>query len=372
MVSALDQVGNASSVHAEGRQARAMIETARLEVARLVGADPHRTFFTSGGTEALNLALTPFIETRGSVRPYDVLLVSAGEHASVLSGHRFARDCVETVRLTSQGCIDLDLLAAALSRHHGKRVLLALQAANNETGVLQPLIDAAAMVHSAGGLIVCDAVQVAGRFDCDMKQLGLDVLVMSAHKFGGPKGIGALCVANDDLHFSESLIRGGGQERGLRAGTENVAAIAGFGAVASMSHQIHSASGLAALRDQFETVVAELVSDVVFFGRESDRLPNTSCFAVRGFEAQVLLMLLDLEGVAVSSGSACSSGKVKPSHVLAAMGVSADLAKGAIRVSLGWNSQVEDVKTFYRAFEKAVNVAKSRQKIHLEDVKSAA
>ncbi len=369
---ALEQNGNPSSVHGEGRSARAIIENARLEVAKLVGARAKSIFFTSGGTEALNLALTPFIETKTSSHPFDALLVAAGEHACVLSGHRFPREKVEQVALTSSGVIDLSALHALLERHEGRRVMLALQAANNETGVLQPVAEAAAMIHAAGGLLVCDAVQAAGRIDCDISGLGVDILVLSAHKFGGPKGAGALCLASDDIHISSPLLGGGGQERGLRAGTENVAAIAGFGAAASVARQSHDFRHLSALRDRLEADVTRLAGDAVVFGRGVSRLPNTSCFALEGLEAQVLLMLLDIEGVAVSSGSACSSGKVKASHVLAAMGVPKDVARGAIRVSLGWNSQDDEIELFSRAFEKAVGTVRKRRLAQRQHVKSAA
>ncbi len=369
---ALEQSGNASSVHTEGRAARAMIETARIEVARLVGGRARSTFFTSGGTEALNLALTPAIETKASSKPFDALLVAAGEHACVRSGHRFPSETVEEIGLTPSGVIDLPALQAALERHDGHRVMLALQAANNETGVIQPVAEASALMHAKGGFLVCDAVQAAGRIDCDISALGADILVLSAHKFGGPKGAGALCLASEDIHIAAPLLRGGGQERGLRAGTENIAAIAGFGAAAAVARDIHDNRHLSALRDRLEAEVARLAGDAVFFGRGVSRLPNTSCFALEGVEAQVLLMLLDIEGVAVSSGSACSSGKVKPSHVLAAMGVTKDVARGAIRVSLGWNSQVEDIELFSRAFEKVVETVRMRRLAQRQHVKSAA
>ncbi len=372
MWAALEQNGNASSVHAEGRAARALIETARIEVARLVGANPKSTFFTSGATEALNLALTPALRTSEGAKPFDMLLAGAGEHQAVLSGHKFAPDKFELLALTASGTLDLSALNIALEKHAGQRVMLALQAANNETGVIQPVAEAAAAVHAAGGVLVCDAVQAVGKIDCDQASLGADILILSAHKFGGPKGAGAICLASDSLHFAAPLLAGGGQERGIRAGTENVAAIAGFGAAADVVRHHRDEARLAALRDRLEAEVEHLAKDVVFFGRDVSRLPNTSCFAVAGLEAQVLLMLLDIEDVAVSSGSACSSGKVKSSHVLAAMGVSKDLAKGAIRVSLGWNSKAEDIELFCQAFEKAVRTVRMRRLTQKQDVKSAA
>jgi cysteine desulfurase len=372
MWAALDQIGNANSIHAEGRAARLLIESARIDVARLAGARPKSVFFTSGGTEALNLALTPFITVPGSSQPFDILLAAAGEHAAVHSGHRFPKGQVEEIGLTPSGIIDLSALHAVLEKHRGRRVMLALQAANNETGVVQPVAEAAAAIHAAGGLLICDAVQAAGKIECDISKLGADILVLSAHKFGGPKGAGALCLADDRLNFAMPLLGGGGQERGVRAGTENVAAIAGFGAAAAVVEQIRDIQGLTEMRNRLEAEVARIAGEAVFFGREAERLPNTSCFAVDGLEAQVLLMSLDIEGVAVSSGSACSSGKVKPSHVLAAMGVPKSLAQGAIRVSLGWNSRAEDVERFCQAFEKAVKTVRVRRLTQTQNVKSAA
>ena len=363
MVAALSLPGNASSVHAEGRAARAAIEAARAEVAGFVGVPTRNVAFTSGGTEALNLALTPHVEVLGAeLPPFDLLLVSGGEHASVLFGHRFAPHAVELVGLTPRGVIDLDALEAMLTAHRDLRVMLALQAANNETGVIQPVFDAAQRLHAAGGFLVCDAVQAAGRINCDIKALGADALVISAHKLGGPKGVGALCFAAD-AHISEPLVRGGGQERGLRAGTENIAAIAGFGAGvgAARARMADEASRLRTLRDDLESEILRIAPNAVVFGTGASRLPNTCCFAVPGLEAQVLLMFFDVEGVAVSSGSACSSGKVKRSHVLAAMGVEPNLTGGAIRVSLGWDSDTEDCVLFLRAFEKAVRKIRARQ-----------
>lgn len=341
MCAALNLTGNASSVHAEGRAARALIETARAEIAGFVGVKAKNVIFTSGGTEALNLALTPHVEAVGAKTGlFDKLLVGAGEHAAVLSGHRFPPADVEVVGLTNQGALDLEALDGALARHSKSRMMLALQAANNETGVVQPVAAAAQRVHAAGGFLVCDAVQGAGKINCDIKSLGADAIIISAHKFGGPQGVGGLCFASEASHIRKALVRGGGQEQGLRAGTENVAGIAGMAAAvrAARARLDQDASRLTIWRDQLEAAIFRIAPDAVFFGAGAERLPNTSCFAVPGIEAQVLLMFLDVEGVAVSSGSACSSGKVKRSYVLAAMGVAPELARGAIRVSLGWNS----------------------------------
>ncbi|MEJ0052305.1 MAG: cysteine desulfurase family protein [Methylovirgula sp.] len=363
MLAALTQTGNASSVHREGRAARAKLEAAREAVAHFVKTQPKNVYFTSGATEAANLVLTPELELDGNKTPFDVLLISAGEHACILQGHRFPAAKVEKLPLTQQGMLDLDALDAALARHAGARVLLALQAANNETGVLQQVAEAAGRVHAVGGALVCDAVQAAGKSACDFAVLGADVLVLSAHKIGGPQGVGALCFARDRHHIGSIIVRGGGQERGLRAGTENVAAIAGFAAsVAGVTEAgPHEIERLAGLRDRLECDVLAIAPDAVFFGAATQRLPNTTNFAVPGLSAEVLLMALDLEGVAVSSGSACSSGKVKRSHVLEAMNVPSALADGAIRVSFGWSSEEDDVDMFRTAFSKAVETIRAKR-----------
>ena len=363
MLVALAEAGNASSVHREGRAARARLELAREALAGFVKTQPKNVYFTSGATEALNLALTPELELDGNKAPFEVLLVGAGEHACVLAGHRFPATAVEKLPLTADGVLDLLALDTALARHAGRRVLLALQAANNETGVIQPVAEAAARVHAAGGAVVCDGVQAAGKAACDFSALSADILVLSAHKIGGPQGAGALCFAKSCHHILNGLIRGGGQERGLRAGTENVAAVAGFAAAAEALAEAGTAemARLAGLRDRLEREVKALAPEAVIFGAGAPRLPNTANFAVPGVGAEVLLMALDLEGVAVSSGSACSSGKVKRSHVLEAMGVPPALAEGAIRVSLGWNSEEDDVERFRIAFVKAVETLKAKR-----------
>jgi cysteine desulfurase len=364
MVAAFDLCGNASSIHAEGRAARSLIESARADLAALVGSSARDIVFTSGGTEALNLVLTPHLRAAGrGARPFDLLLAGAGEHAAVLGGHRFPEDSVVRVGSTGDGQLDLDALDAALARHCEQRIMLALQLANNETGVIQPVAEAAARVHAMGGILVCDAIQGAGKIGCDLRELGADALVLSAHKLGGPQGVGAVCFASPAPHIADVLLRGGGQERGLRAGTENIAGIVGMTAAfrAADAHRHEEATRLAHCRDRIEATIAAIEPSVVFFGAAAPRLPNTSFLAVPGLEAQVLLMVLDVEGIAVSTGSACSSGKVKPSHVLAAMGVAGELARGAIRVSLGWTSRPEDCQRFLEAFETAVRTISARR-----------
>ena len=352
--SAMTTTGNPSSIHTEGRLARKIVEDARADVAKLAGASSRCVTFVSGGAEAVNSALNPYFGVGTGGRPLDRLIVSGGEHLCVLSGHRFPASAVETAPLAGDGRIDLRWLDAAV-RKPG-RVLLALQAANNETGVIQPITEAAALVHAAGGLVFCDAVQLAGRADCTIDAFGADALALSAHKMGGPKGVGAIVAARPGFSLGEPLIRGGGQERGARAGTENVSAIAGFGAVvrACFSDWSAEAERLLTLRERLARVVRDVSPDAVIFGETAPRLPNTLCFAAPGVEAATLMIALDLAGVAVSSGSACSSGKVAPSHVLAAMGVAPKLARGAIRLSVGWASEEDDVRRFSAAFGAAI------------------
>ena len=305
---AMDLACNPSSVHAEGRRARALVEEARSRVASLVGAAPAGVVFTSGATE----------------------------HAAVLHGHRFQRDAVTVLPVLPDGLLDRDVLRDALAA--GGPALVAVQAANHGTGVVQPVCEIAATVRSAGGMLVCDAVQAAGRIDC--RDLGADVLLLSGHKLGGLAGAGAAVAATPDVVWGAAMLRGGGQERGRRAGTENVAAIAAFGAAAAASAPDPA---VGALRDRFEAALLALAPDAEIFGRGAPRLPNTSAFAVPGVAAERLLMALDLDGVAVSSGSACASGKVAGSHVLDAMKVKTDFTSGAIRVSFGWDSVAADV-----------------------------
>jgi cysteine desulfurase len=354
MLAVMDVVGNPSSIHAEGRAARALMEEARRAVADLAGASPKHVIFTSGGTEAGNLALTPRPE-----KSIDRLILSAGEHACMLRGHRFASETVEIARLAPDGQINLEDLERRLA---GAPTLLGLQGANNETGVVQPVAEAAARVHAHGGLVVCDAVQIAGRTALDMGALGADFLMLSAHKIGGPKGVGALIASRDGL-VGAALMRGGGQERGARAGTENVLGIAGFGAAARCARADLGSepARLTKLRETLEAAILAVASDAVIFGAGAPRIANTVNFAVPGVTAATLLMRLDLDGVAASSGSACSSGKVSRSHVLAAMGVDPELAGGAIRLSLGWASGVADVERFAAVFATAIAALRRRR-----------
>jgi len=340
MMAALTVDGNPSSVHAAGRAARHVVETAREQVAALVGVAARDVVFTSGGTEANMMALSPSLG--------ETLLVSAIEHPSVRSGGRFA--AVEEIPVTAAGVIDLAALERCLAGR--SRPMVSLMLANNETGAIQPVAAAAAIVHAAGGLLHVDAVQGPGRITCDFDALGADLMTLSSHKIGGPQGVGAL-IKREGM-FLAPLIKGGGQERGARAGTENVAGIAGFGAAAKAVAQllVEEAPRMASLRERLEAGLRAIAPNVIIFGAEAPRLPNTTLFSIPGMKAETAVIAFDLEGVAVSSGSACSSGKVASSHVLAAMGIPQELARGGIRVSLGYSTTEDDITAILKAWAK--------------------
>jgi cysteine desulfurase len=344
---ALEVTGNPSSVHAEGRAVRALVEAARREVGALAGASAGEVIFTSGGTEAARLAFHAARTAQGAER----LIVSAVEHDAVLASAMATGLAVEIAPVDGEGRLDLNALAALLAAS-GKRPLVALMYANNETGVLQPVAEAAALTHKAGGLLLCDAVQAAGKVPLDFRALGADMMMLGGHKLGAPLGVGAL-VVRDGLPFSADAV-GGGQELRRRAGSENVSGIAGFGAAARAAREgLEKFSGLARLRDGLEKRLAAAAPDAVFFGQGPDRLPNTSYVSAPGLDAETLLMVLDLDGVAVSAGAACSSGKVGRPRVLEAMGVDPALARGAVRVSLGWSSEPDDIDRFVESWLRA-------------------
>ncbi len=349
MAAAWELCGNPSSVHAEGRQARRLVEDARSAIGAAVGAKAQDVVFASGGTEANVLALTPGVRRSGSA-PVQRLLVSAIEHASVLSGGRFAAEAMETVAVTSSGVLDLDNLRSKLA--DGPPALVSVMLANNETGALQPVEEAAEIVHAAGGLLHVDAIQAFGKIPFDLESLQADLVTLSAHKVGGPKGVGAVVLA-EGVERLEPLLRGGGQELGRRAGTENVAGISAFGAAAkaAMAGLETDAVRLRALRDRLEAGLGE-VSGIIVFSDGVPRLPNTTLFTVPGLKAETAVIGFDLAGIAVSSGSACSSGKVEPSHVLAAMGFRPDLSQGAVRLSLGWSTSTTDIDLAVKAWLK--------------------
>lgn len=364
---ALEGGGNASSVHADGRAARARLERARGQVAALLDADPRGVTFTSGATEAASAILHPDLEIAGRPVTCDVLLVSAVEHPCVLSGHRFPTDKVELIPVDGEGVIDLKALEnrlAALAAM-GLRPYLSLMAANNETGVLQPVAEASDLVHAVGGVVHCDAVQAAGRVNVSLAALKADFVTLSAHKMGGPQGAGAL-VAHPDSRARVPLMAGGGQERGRRGGTQNVPAMVGFGAAAADAGTRLEAEAmrLTGLRRRLETGIVERLQDAWVAGAGAVRLPNTTCAVFPGLKAETLVIALDLAHVRVSAGSACSSGKVGSSHVLAAMAAASGLApeatSGAVRFSLGWSSGEEDVDLALAALCRAVPRLSSR------------
>ena len=351
MTAAMDLSGNPSSVHAEGRKARKLVEDARVAIAGAVGALPRNVIFTSGGTEANALALTPGLR-RASGPPVERLAVSAIEHASVLAGGRFPTEAITTIGVTRSGLVDLDRLRVMLADM--PPTLVSIMLANNETGAVQPVAEASEIVHSAGGLLHVDAIQAFGKIPFDINALNADLLTLSAHKIGGPKAAGALVLA-EGLLGPEPLLRGGGQERGHRAGTENVAGIAGFGAAvsAALSTVDRDAIRLEGLRNHLENGLRQ-TPDIIVFSDDVTRLPNTTLFTVPGLKAETAVIGFDLAGIAVSSGSACSSGKVQPSHVLQAMGYGPKLAQGAVRLSLGWSTSEADIDRCLEAWRKLV------------------
>ena len=342
---ALALTGNPSSVHGAGRAARALIEDARDAVARLIGAGPGQIVFTSGGSEANALALA------GAGRR---LLVSAIEHDSVL-----AHAGAERIAVGPEGVLDLDDLDAKLAS--GDPALVSVMFANNETGAIQPIADVVRIARAHGALVHTDAAQAAGRLPVDFLGLGTDLMSVSAHKLGGPQGVGALVVG--DRASLVPAIKGGGQERGRRAGTENVAGIAGFGA-AAVAAPATDWSFVQSLRDDLEHRAVGLGAEI--FADAASRLPNTSCLRLPGIAAETLVIALDLAGIAVSAGSACSSGKVRPSPVLKAMGASEEAAGQAIRASLGWTTTAEEIDLFIAA----LGTAQSR--IGARDLRAAA
>jgi cysteine desulfurase len=352
MAAAWDLSGNPSSVHAEGRASRGLVEDARAVVARAVGAEARNVVFTSGATEANSLALTPGLKRNSSLE-INRLVVSAIEHVSVLAGGRFAPEAIEILGVSRLGVVDLEHLRKILAG--GPPALVSVMAANNETGALQPVGQIADIVHGAGGLLHVDAVQAVGKIPFHIKGVGADLISVSAHKIGGSKGVGALVLA-DGVNGLEAAIRGGGQEKGRRAGTENVPGIVGFGAAvkAAMASLDRDMGRVENLRKRLEAGLRQ-TPGVFVFSEDAPRLPNTTLFTVPGLNAETAVIGFDLEGIAVSSGSACSSGKVQPSHVLQAMGFGPEPAKGAVRLSLGWSTTEADIDCCLEAWRKLAN-----------------
>ena len=331
-----------------------LIEQAREEVAALVGARPADVIFTSSGTEANMLALTPAIETAGEKRPRDRLLMSAIEHPSVRAGGRFPREAIEDIPVDADGRVNLAALAEAVPAK-ASRPLVSLMLANNETGVVQPVAEAAAIVHAAGGLLHVDAVQAAGRIPCDIGALGADLLTLSAHKIGGAKGVGALVRAGEDIHFADPLIRGGGQERGLRAGTENVAGIAAFGAAAAAARRqlAEEAAHMLALRTLLEEGLRAISPQAVIFGAAAERLPNTTLFALEGIKAETAVIALRPRGRrGFRPAPPARRARCSPPMSLPPWGFRRRSARGAVRVSLGWTTTQADIERFLNAWRK--------------------
>mgnify|MGYP001235929728 FL=1 len=339
MHAAMEVAGNPSSVHASGRAARKIVDHARRRIADLVGGDAERVIFTSGGTEANNLALNGLEDV--------TVFTSAVEHPSVIE----ARSDAKRIPVDANGVIDLAALETMLkaASDAGQKVLVSVMLANNETGVIQPVAKVGLLAREYGAKVHCDAVQALGRMPVDMGQLLVDMVSISAHKIGGPKGVGALAIAPGVMLVPQ--IRGGGQEKYRRGGTENTIGIAGFGAAAERCETTRSKmDDIRDLRDRLETVLASEAPELLIAGKGTDRLVNTSCLILPGMPGETQVMALDLAGVAISSGSACSSGKVRESHVLKEMGVTDP--GSAIRVSLGLETTNDEIDTFIRVWSR--------------------
>ncbi len=353
---AMGVIGNSSSVHAEGRAARAIVEEGREKLRSLINAPMNGVIITGGGTEAIHYALNGTVKT-GAVNR---IFVSAIEHAAVPANACETGAPVETIPATASGHADLVWLRDRLKTHDVKRdggFLVCLMLANNETGVIQPVTEAADIAHERGGLLFVDAAQAVGKIPVNFMMSGADLMAVTAHKFGGPIGVGAL-VAGPNLAL-HPVMRGGGHEENRRAGTHNVPAIAGLGAACDRAPEtVANGAAFAAMRDRMQ--MAAEASGAVIWGRDAARLPGTLSLSASGFKSPTQLMAMDLAGVAISSGSACSSGKTKPSHVLAAMGADEALASSGIRVSLGWNSTDDDADAFCREWPEAYKRVKDQ------------
>ncbi|WP_293610943.1 cysteine desulfurase family protein [Ponticaulis sp.] len=347
---ALELGANPSSVHSVGRKARSVVEKARTQIASVIGARGEDIVFTSGGTEANALAINGAL----ALIENPIILTTDLEHPAVKANIEASGVPVRRIAVEGNGSLSLSDLSDQLNDMGDHTPFLILMLANNETGVIQPVADAARVVRDAGGFTHCDAVQALGKLNVNAALLGVDYMAFSSHKLGGPQGAGALWFRVGAPLKPQQL--GGGQERSLRSGTENVPGIAGFGAAVSACMSAEDAKRVSAIRDKFESLLSD-VPGIRFFGREADRLPGTSNFALEGFKGETQVMAMDLAGIAVSSGSACSSGKVKTSDVLTAMGVEETLANSAIRVSFGWASELKDAEAAAEAWLKAARRA---------------
>lgn len=376
MIEAFEVFGNGSSVHNQGREVHSRIETAREQLAKMVGARAQDVIFTSGGTEANNLALTP------SLFPKDLqaqarLYVSAIEHPSVLNGMRFEKDQITVIPVTRDGVVDVEWLRAELLSSEEepvkinkneppkkviKPILVSVMAANNETGIVQPIAEIAEIVHEAGGLLHSDCVQVLGKMPLPLPMTNADLISVSAHKIGGPQGVGALIMRDASVVLRDPLVAGGGQELKRRGGTENMAGIVGFGAAAEVVTETQAANQarVRKLRDELEAGILEISPDAIVFGKDQERLGHVCCFAVPDFSAETQVIQFDLMNICISSGSACSSGKVEHSHVLKAMAVKENISHAALRISLGNQSNSSDIDKFLKAWESIYTRAKKR------------
>jgi cysteine desulfurase len=343
-------------VHTQGRALRGLIDQARTQVARLAGAERDQVVFTGSATEAITQAIV------GGARAFgvDAIVVSAGEHAAVLKAAEATRLPVKRVELDADGLIRVEQIVAAIADEDmvGMRLLVAVHLVNNETGVIQPVDRIEMLVGPSPHYLFVDAVQALGKIGLEFASRAPDLMALSAHKIGGPAGVGALLMKG---HADQvRLIPGGGQESGRRGGTENAAGIAGFGAAAEVFADRFYHANVSELVRVAEDGMRAMAPDLVVFGEKAERIGNTSNFAVPGLKNAVAMMGLDLMGIAVSSGSACSSGKVGPSHVLAAMGVPADLSECAMRVSFGWSSSIGDVEAYLKGFSEVVGRHRAR------------
>jgi len=353
MVVAMEETGNPSSIHGFGRNARKRIEAARASILKDLGLPDYRLAFTSGASEGLATVLTPATQSLSTKRLATHLFIAPTEHVAALQGHGFGEAATTVLSVDTHGRVDVQALTSVLSSlPDDAQALVCVHGANNETGVLQPIEEIATLCDVHQALFVCDLVQWAGRLP--LGNLRPAAIMVSAHKLGGPAGVGAIIYDPMRLHITKPLVRGGGQERGVRAGTENAIGIAGFAAAmhAAATTMDAEQQRLAELRNGFESRLLVLRPDAVVFGKDAPRLAGTSCFALPGAQAALALMQFDLDGIALSSGSACSSGKVKASHVLKAMDVAPDLADGALRLSLGFNSTSGDIDRVLASIER--------------------
>ncbi|MCB1783810.1 MAG: cysteine desulfurase [Alphaproteobacteria bacterium] len=334
---------NPSAVHNYGRQARKFVEDARMQLSTCLNIPPAQILFNSGATETNNTILRFFKE----LYPDETILVSAIEHPSVLQ----ACENLETIPATPQGLVNLTALEDRLKKEP-KVSLVSIMAVNNETGVIQDVSKISRIVHSHGALFHCDAAQAFGKIELDIPETGADFLSLSAHKIGAPQGVGALILGLCGI--TPILLRGGGQEKSARAGTENTAGIAAFAAAATAAHKdlMPQREHLSKMREAMESQLLNISPEIIIHGQDVPRAPNTSFFSLPGIPSETMMMALDLEGIALSNGSACSSGRVKPSNVLINMGQSPEIASSALRVSTGWATTQNDIDAFLNVWEK--------------------